>query len=204
MRTVVLLALMLVGGCGQPLSPQDVSDRFWRAVMTREPAKIRRYVQAADRDALSSDTDILPVSAYELGRTVIDAENAEIDTRVTLSGDQPLTVDIKTVLIEETGQWKIDYQATIANISMRSELAQVIDQIEDFGEMLKDGIDKSIDDFKDVLPDIERELSRIESEIKQQVPALRKRLEEFSKRLEESLRGHDGDAETGPPPAISI
>ncbi len=202
---VALPLLAMCAGCARPLPPQDVADRFWRSVMTQHPAKIRRYVREQDRAALKDDPEIMPISEFELGRTVIDGESATIETRITLDADKPVPLNIDTVLVREGERWRIDYAATIDDISTQSQLAQVIDQIEAFGGALKDGIDKSVEEMKKVLPQIERQLSRIEEEIKQGVPELRERLEEFSKSIEESLKAPpEEQGIPAPPETIEI
>lgn len=190
----VFLALFAtIPGCARPLPPQDVADRFWHAVMTQHPAKIRRYVRAQDQDTLTDDPAIMPVESFELGRVVIDGDATSIETRITLGADKPVALRIKTLLVRENERWRVDYSGTIQNISLQSNLAQIIDQIEAFGGALKNGIDKSVEEMKEVLPDIERELLRIEEEIKQRVPELRERLKEFTRQLEDSLK---------PPPEV--
>ncbi len=202
----VFLALFAtIPGCARPLPPQDVADRFWRAVMTQHPAKIRRYVRAQDQETLKNDPEIMPVESFELRRVVIDGDAASIETRITLGADKPVALTIKTLLVRENEQWHVDYSGTVQNISLQSNLAQVIEQIEAFGGALKDGIDKSVEEMKKVLPDIERELLRIEEEIKQRVPELRERLEEFTRRLEDSLKAPpDAPPEAEQPDTIAI
>lgn len=183
----MLVLAALLSGCSRPLPPQDVADRFWRAVAAQSTAKIRRYVRTTDREALDGDAEVLPVAEYALGRIVIDGDAATVETQVTLDGDKPLSVSIDTVLVREQQHWRVDYAATVNRISMQSELARVIGQIESFGETLKEGIDKSVDELQKAVPEIEKQLSRIEQGIRQRMPELRERLEEFSRRLEERL-----------------
>ncbi|MCB1745791.1 MAG: hypothetical protein H6977_05525 [Gammaproteobacteria bacterium] len=192
---VVLLALLLLGGCVKPLAPQDVADRFWRAVVAGQPAKTRRYVLTRDRDQIEQGEELLPISRYALGRIVIDGDNASVATEITLDGDQPVTLDIDTVMAREQGQWRIDYEATVAEISARGELAQIIQQIGAIGDTLKQGVEQSVDEMKRALPTIESELRRLEGEIKQRVPELREKLDAFSRSLEEALK------QRPPPPA---
>ena len=202
----VFLALFAtIPGCARPLPPQDVADRFWRAVMTQHPAKIRRYVRDQDQETLADDPAIMPVESFELGRVVIDGDATSIETRITLGADKPVALWINTLLVRENERWRVDYSATIRDISLQSNLAQVIDQIEAFGGALKDGIDKSVEEMKKVLPDIERELLRIEEAIKQRVPELRERLEEFTRQLEDSLKAPpEVPPEAGQPDTIEI
>ena len=203
--TVALISLAMLSGCARPLPPQDVADRFWRAVITQHPAKIRRYVREEDQATLKDDPEILPVSEFELGRVVIDGESATIETRITLDADKPVALKIDTELVREGERWRVDYTATIDDISTQSQLAQVIGQIENIGGAIADGIDKSVDEMKKMLPEIERQLSRIEAEIKQRMPELRERLEEFSKSIEESLKlPPEEQGPPAPPETIEI
>lgn len=206
MRAVTaVLTLLMLCGCTRSLPPQDVADRFWRAVITQHPAKIRRYVREQDQATLKDDPKIMPISEFELGRVVIDGESATIETSITLDADKPVALKIDTELVREGEQWRVDYSATIDDISTQSQLAQVIGQIESIGGALADGIDKSVDEMKKMLPEIERQLSRIEGEIKQRMPELRERIEEFSKRIEESLKlPPEEPAPTAPPTTIEI
>ena len=199
--TVVLTLFALLSGCARPLPPQDVADRFWRAVITQHPAKIRRYVREQDQATLKDDPEIMPISQFELGRVLNDGESATIETRITLDADKPVSLKIDTELVREGERWRVDYTATIDDISTQSQLAQIIGQIENIGGALADGIDKSVAEMKKILPEIERQLSRIEAEIKQRVPELRERIEEFSKRIEESLKLPPEEQEPAAPPA---
>lgn len=196
--------LLALSACSRPLPPEDVADRFWRAVTAQSAGKIRRYVRAADRAALAGDPSILPVSSHALGRIVIEGDEATVETEVTLDGDHPVTVNVDTVLVREDAHWRVDYEATVDDISTQSELARVIDQIENFGDALKDGIDKSVDEMKRVVPEIEKQISRIESEIEQRVPELRERLEEFSKQIEEALKLPPAEETPTEPPSGPI
>lgn len=188
-----VVTAMLVAACARDLQPQEVADRFWRAVVAGQPAKTRRYVTAEARERAGSSEDLLPVAGYALGRIVIDGERAAVATHVTLAGDQPVTLDMDTVLVREDGRWRVDYEATVAEISSRSELARLMQQIGKLGETLEDGVRQSVEDMKQVLPAIQGELERFESDIRQRVPSLREKLEAFSRELERALRQ--------PPPA---
>ncbi|MGE0482733.1 MAG: hypothetical protein AB7Q81_01190 [Gammaproteobacteria bacterium] len=185
---IVVLALAMLGGCVKPLAPQDVADRFWRAIVAKQPAKTRRYVLERDRDQVRQGDEVLPISRYALGRIVIDGESASVATEITLDGDQPVTLTIDTVMAREDGQWRIDYQATVAEISSRGELARIIQQIGNLGETLKQGVQQSMDDMKRALPAIENQLRQLEGEIRQRVPELREKLDTFSRSLEDAIR----------------
>lgn len=200
---VLLLAAVcvLLGACAQDLPPQDVTERFWRAVVTGHPDKLQRYVRDSDRAAATDGAGLLGVSAVEFGRTVIDGERASVETRVTLSGTQPLTLPLETTLVREGDTWRIDYPSTVAPISRDGEIATVIEHIEQLGDQLKQGIDRSVGELSAAIPQVEQELSRIERAFKQRVPALREQVEAFARRLEEAMKQAPAMPKPAPPPA---
>lgn len=185
---VTVLATMTLLGCSQSLTPSDVAERFWRAVVAGQPAKMRRYVRQADRQQLDQNAEILPVATYSFGRVLIDGDNASIETRIVLDSDTPVPLNIETRLVREDELWRVDYETTVNEISAQSDLANVIGKIGAIGESLKRGIEQSVDEMNQALPAIEQELSRLESEIKQAMPELRDKLEAFSRKLEEALK----------------
>jgi len=188
MRLPLLLLVLLAGGCVNALPPQDVADRYWRAVVTHHPDKLKRYVCAADQALLADAAAVPPVARYELGKTVIEDSRARIDTRVVLDGPEALEVPLTTQLLRENDLWCVEHQATVSAITRNRELAEVMRQLEQIGETLKQGIDRSVDDLKNVLPRVEEEISRFESEFKQRLPELREKVEQFRKRFEEALK----------------
>lgn len=183
-----LMLGFLLSACAEPLGPEQVADRFWRAVVAQQPMKIARHVTARDRARLDQSSEILPVAAYEFGRIVIDGTTAMVSTRVTLAGDTPVTLAIDTRLVQEESIWLVDYQTTMENLSAQGELARVIAQIGAIGETVQRGVDQSVEEMRKALPAVERELARIEEAIRQRVPELRSRLEAFANQLEEALK----------------
>ena len=89
-------------------------------------------VKYSTKDSLTGEElseNILPLDEIILGKTVIDGDSAWVDTTVTISGDKPYTLPIKTVLIRENKQWKVDYEATMKWVSKGSSVYSVISGI---------------------------------------------------------------------------
>ena len=199
--SLILALAVLLTACTPPLTPTQVSDRFWRAVVSEHPAKLERYVLARDRTLLNEDTTLLPVASYTLGRVLIDGEQASVATTITLAGDTPVTLELDTALAREQEAWRVDYRRTADALSAQSDLARVIGQIGALGDTLRQGVEQSVEDMRKALPVIERELSRIEDKLRQQVPALRERFDRFARELEEALQAPPSEREADPEPA---
>jgi hypothetical protein len=94
------LICLFIPGCDEALYPIDVSEGFWRAVKDKDINAIEKY---STKDSLTGDElseNILPLDEIILGKTVIDGDEAWVDTTVTISADKPYTLPIKTVLIK--------------------------------------------------------------------------------------------------------
>jgi hypothetical protein len=196
----LLCLAAVLAACTPPLTPTQVTDRFWRAVVSEHPAKLERYVLPRDHALLNEDTTLLPVASYALGRVLIDGDQATVATTITLAGDTPVTLELDTALVREQETWLVDYRRTADALSAQSDLAQVIGQIGALGQTLRQGVEQSVDEMRKALPMIERELSRIEDKLRQEVPALRERFERFARELEEALETPPPQREPVPEP----
>ncbi len=182
------LICLSITGCDEGLYPIDVSEGFWRAVKDKDITAIEKY---STEDSLTGDElseNILPLDEIILGKTVIDGDGAWVDTTVTISGDKPYTLPIKTVLIRENKQWKVDYQATMKWVSKGSSVYSVISGIKNMTEELAEELNQSMEDIQKSIPEIKKEVERIEESLLEYVPELKKQVEEFVEDLEEAIK----------------
>ncbi len=187
-RLLPIFILFFVFACEENLTPEQTADAFWAAVIKKDTEIIKKLISKESYEKEINKDEILSVSDYSLGKIVIDGPHSEIDTEVTLSGDDPLTVPITTYLIKENEFWKIDYKKTTAKINGKSELAGVLNNLSDMSKLFVEGLNESIDEMNKVLPKIEEELSNIEGELQSRIPELRDKLDEFVRKLEEALK----------------
>lgn len=180
-----MCALLLA--CGKPKTPQEVADNFWRAVESGNPNQVKKHVSAKDQITMDSLQNIMPITEISFGKIVIDGDIASVDTTVTLEGDRTMELPINTHLIKENKQWTVDYERTINTIVAAGKVAAVINQFKDIGNIVREGIEQSVDELEKAMPNIEKELSNLEQQIQQAVPALKSRFENFSKQLEQAL-----------------
>jgi len=191
----LLLICLFITGCDEVLYPIDVSEGFWRAVKNKDINAIKKY---STEDSLTGDElseNILPLDEIILGKTVIDGDGAWVDTTVTISADKPYTLPIKTVLIRENKQWKVDYQATMKWVSKGSSVYSVISSIKNMTEELAAELSQSMEDIQKAIPEIKKEVERIEESLLEHVPELKKQIEEFVKDLEEAIKGLGKESE---------
>lgn len=179
---------LFMTGCAEGLYPIDVSEGFWRAVKDKDIKAIEKY---STEDSLTGDElseNILPLDEIVLGKTVIDGDGAWVDTTVTISGDKPYTLPIKTVLIRDKRQWKVDYQATMKWVSKGSSIYSVISGIRNMSEALAEELNQSMEDIQKAIPEIKEEVEEIEESLLEHVPELKKQIKEFVDDLEEAIK----------------
>jgi len=190
----VLYSLILTG-CIANLTPMEVSERFWAAVKDKNANEAKKYITAS---TLSKDAteNLLPLDDVYLGRTVIDAERAWVDTTVIIAGDDSFELPLETILLKEGDQWKVDYDATVATLSRGSTVARVLGSIVDLSGQFADELDRSLEEIQKAIPEVQKEIERIEENIIYHLPELQRRMNEFLKQLEEALE--DLNRDTGP------
>ena len=182
------LICLFITGCDEGLYPIDVSEGFWRAVKNKDINAIEKY---STEDSLTGDElseNILPLDEIVLGKTVIDGDGAWVDTTVTISGDKPYTLPIKTVLIRENKRWKVDYQATMKWVSKGSSVYSVISGIKNMTEDLAEELNQSMEDIQKAIPEVKEEVEKIEKSLLEHVPELKKQIKEFIEDLEEAIK----------------
>jgi len=187
----VALILIAVGlpSCQARLEPQQVADRFWRAVAAGDAGAARMFVTRVSRAAVDPAADVLPIGEAAFGRTVIDGPQARVQTTLTVLGDRPTPVTLATHLVEEDGTWKVDYTRSIQSVAGGSDLALALERMRELNSRFSAELDRSVEELQKRLPRIQQEMQRFQEELTRRVPAIRQELEDFARRLEEALHG---------------
>jgi len=196
----LICSTFFIPGCAANLSPIEVSDRFWSALKNGDGHAASGYVTSGSLESLKKqdlEQDILPINNVSFGKTVIDGEQAWVDTDVEIAGNDPFTLPLKTVLLMENRQWKINYEKTVASVSKTSSVARVLGELNNIGEQFNEKLNRSLDEIERTLPQVQKEIEKIEDNMRQKLPELRQRLEDFMRQLEETL-GNRKDPQ--PPP----
>ena len=187
-----------VSACVPRLTPIQVSEKFWQAVQENDADAARHFVTEDARNRDLTD-NILPLEEVTLGRTIIDGDQAWVDTTVVISADKPYHLPLKTVLLRENERWKVDYDATVASVSKGSHAARVISGISELSRRFSEELNRSMEDIQRSLPELQKELEQLEGNLRRELPELREQMREFLRQLEEAL-GQDKDRHESPPP----
>ena len=187
---IILLSLIILfgSGCDDRLYPIEVSEGFWRAVKNKDTEGIEKYSTKNVSKENESIENILPLDEITLGKTVIDGDSAWVDTTVTISGDKPFTIPLRTMLIRENKQWKVDYDSTVKLISKGSTVSSVINSIKNMSEDLAEELNQSMEGIEKAIPEIKEEVDKIEESLLEHVPELKKQIEKFVEDLKDAIK----------------
>ncbi len=189
--TFILLFLscmcLFITSCNEGLYPIDVAEGFWRAVKNKDTKTIQKYSTNISLKEKELSENILPLDEITLGKTVIDGDSAWVDTTVTISGDKPFTIPLRTELIRENKRWKVDYNATIKLVSQGSAVSNVINSIRNMTKDLAEELNESMEEIQKTIPEVTEEVEKIEESLLEHIPELKKQIEEFVRDLKDAI-----------------
>lgn len=160
----ILLCLGLVYGCSSS-DPDAVAEKFWKAGQQGDTETVNSLVSKDSQANFESD-DRPPFETITVGEVVVDGEAARVDTQITIENDEePMNVAFDTFMVLEDGEWKVDLDATMIDMtkeiiamSMKAIGAQFGDAMKDVTKGMAEGISefgKSLQEFADELEEVE-------------------------------------------------
>ena len=181
------LFLLVNTACSKPGTPQDVAAGFWKSIQSMDVNLLYKNV-AKDTVKQYKLDDIPPVGKVFLGETVIEEDRAWIETSVEMIDKENLEVPMRTVLVSQGEQWKVDYDATVQSLTLNNEIAELFSHANELGDRFMESFNDVIDEYQKTVPEIERELYRLEENIRSQIPEIKEKLEDFAREIEEAIK----------------
>ncbi|MGR8940951.1 MAG: hypothetical protein ACU83P_05105, partial [Gammaproteobacteria bacterium] len=110
--------LLMLGGCQTVLTPEQVTQAFWKAMVEGRPDEARRHATQETQNLVAKQQN-LEDAALETGAVVIDGPKAKVATVLTLKKPENNRIlSFDTVLAKENTRWKVDYQQTLNNFNL--------------------------------------------------------------------------------------
>ena len=196
---VLLLAGLLLAGCSQPDTPQEVTESFWQAVIGGDPeraAELSTLVNEGAYDAFERDWQAASVT---YGRVVIDGAKASVQVRFQgLPEAPPEGLEAVTHLVENDSQWQVDYYLTGDTLKASTGLQRFMGKLEALGKDLSMHLDQQSDQAASDVEAMTQELERLAQTANERLKTLvdeysrvlDQTLEELSRTLEEALKQH--------------
>ncbi|AZT85172.1 hypothetical protein EHN06_17315 [Marinobacter sp. NP-4(2019)] len=167
LRMFVWVSLaILVSACAKPNTPQEVAAAFWQAMAENDASDVVELstLDSDDRfDNYERDwADVVP----SFGRVVIDGTEASIVTRLPAeSADSNERREVMTYLVEQQGQWLVDYQRTGEAIMNPSPFSSLMGQLSEISDRIAENFSSSSSDMERRLNDMARELEAYSNDV---------------------------------------
>ncbi len=168
---LLALVIALLSACAGRQTPEDVSSRFWNAVVNNDQKAIGKYVakQSLPDPGLLSNKDKM-LKSVEVQDATIEGDHARVPT--VLIGERngkQTRLPVTTFLVREDGQWKVDGQRSVNALvaaSVNLMMNDISGNVAELGQALSNSISSGLEEFIGAL--------------NRQVPAIRKELSELS------------------------
>lgn len=120
-----LLAFLLFFIACTP-GPKSVAGKFWQGVQNGDAESIRPFVTSSSYPYFADPKQDFKKSAVTLGHEVIEGDGATVDTN--LKDGNGLSYDLKTILVKESGRWKVDMVQTMSSM-LGSATKEIMDTL---------------------------------------------------------------------------
>ena len=189
----LLLFILLSAACSEPKSPVDVAADFWKSIQARDLTLLYKNV-ARDSVKKYKLDDIPDIGKVSLGESVVDNDKAWVETTVEIREVSSIEIPVKTFLVKNGKEWKVDYDETLQSVSMNREIARLFSSMNIAGDKFMEQFNNVIKEYQKTVPEIQQQLRKLEERIKLQIPEIKGRVEEFAKEIDKALK------EPPPPP----
>ena len=178
---VFTLALLLLGGCFGPKTPQEVNEAFWKAVVADDARKVVKYSTLTMEDAFDAFSKEWKGYEPAWGRVVIDDDEASIVAdfyNPDSTGDNRRR--LVTYLVRRDGVWLVDYARTAQSVR-GSLMGQFLSDLESFQDELAMQFDESSQAFR-------AEMDRLNAEAEALADSLGREAEETLEDYAKAMR----------------
>jgi hypothetical protein len=183
---IAALALVVLAGCSNPETPQEVAAAFWQAMAENDASDVVEYSTLADSEAFDgykrSWTDAVP----SFGRVVIEGREATIVTRLPAeAGTEGERLELITYLVRFNDQWLVDYDRTGDAILNPSPLSNIMGELTKLGQKLSDSFSSSSGQMEQQMDQLARDLETYSEEMSRKAENA---MDEFGQKLQEAMR----------------
>ncbi len=195
-----VLFLFMLSGCSQPETPQQVAEAFWQAVAEHDADAVAEFStlsSPADFDGFRKDwTGVEP----SYGRVVIDESEATVVTRLPPEvGTDGKHQELVTFLTKQAEGWVVDYQRTEEALLRPSLFGNLMGELNQLGEKLKDSFSSSSDDLEATMNEFARNFEAYSAEVERKTRAaveefgelMRQAVEKLKRSIDEALEEDD-------------
>ncbi len=154
---IFILSIALSTGCQGSTPPQEVAQNFWNAIKAHDINTARKYSTVSTRDSIDISNELFQYSSLTFGMIIINGDKTIIESTIkTNKSGQETIVPFLTILMQEEGVWRVDYEETKNTIKEDISLSEIIDDINELGKELSRNIDETLSKLKQKIPEVEK------------------------------------------------
>ncbi|MGM0570929.1 hypothetical protein [Marinobacter sp.] len=192
---LTLLCALLLAGCSNPETPQEVTQAFWEAVLENDgetAAELSTLVDESGFDRFGMDWTGAEVS---WGRVTVEDGHASIGTTFSgLEATEGKALETTTRLIRINDRWQVDYHHTGDEIEAELRLESLMGSFRSLGDSLRSRfadesekaaqeMDRLAAEFATLAGEAERELTAL---VEQYSDNLKREMDQFARSLNEA------------------
>lgn len=194
---VSVLSIIVISGCSTEKPPQEAAQKFWDAIKTQDIENARKYATAETRDLIDASRGQFRDTNVTFGKILIDDDTTTIETTLhQYKNGTETTLPLQTILKQEHGEWKVDYQKTRQSIKETDTLPDIAKDIQELGKKLSDRMDEALGEIKQKIPEYEEKIKelgetaskKMEEVWQRQASEIKKSIEKLGKILDEVLK----------------
>lgn len=179
--------VLLLTGCQHQASADAIATTFWKAAVNNNSLIMKRLSSKNSYDDQDDFSLLHKTTDFKLDKVTIDADQAEIETRIYLE-DPDKPVAMTTYLVKEDDKWLINYQRSVAFFTANSEMTELMGDIEELARHLADEVEGSVEQFrKKALPEIRSRIDEAEKQFRKKLPEIKQQVDQFLDELERSI-----------------
>lgn len=183
--SLVILGTLILSACGGPETPQEVSKAFWLSVIEGDAGEVADLSTLDDESRFDGFGQDWQGATASSGRIVIEGPTARITTRIKGLKDQDdKPLETTTYLVQEDGEWQVDYAHTKEAFTNRPLFDQMMRKLEDFGEQMRSSFSASSDK---AAKDIERMSEQLKDRMAAANEDVSKQMDDFAEKLGEAM-----------------
>lgn len=194
-----VLSIILLSGCYTEKPPQEAAQNFWDAIKMQDIENTRKYATTETRDLIDASQGQFRDANVTFGKIIINGDTTTIETTLLMrKNGTETTIPLQTILKQENGEWRVDYQQTRQSIkeTETDALPDISKDIQELGKKLSDRMDEALGELKQKIPEYEEKLKKLsetaskklEEAWQRQVAEIKKGIEELGKVLDEVLK----------------
>ncbi|MCV6604474.1 MAG: hypothetical protein OIF34_04150 [Porticoccaceae bacterium] len=178
---LMLMLAVFISGCSNSDSPGDVAQDFWQAMADGDIDTARGLATESSKEAVRMDKK-LHIEYLEFGKIFTEEGNPSLlpTSLTTVSGGNRINLSFDTVLEQQQGQWRVDFNQTTQSMlgssfqQLQDALAETITEAGNaVGDAVDEALNEAAGEMSEVLQGAAREMQQAADQLREELQQLK-------------------------------